>query len=278
MSYSPTVRGRRLIREVTRLRHEAGLSMETAAARLGWSTSKMYRLENGRTRITIDDLADMLDTYGTTGSEQDRLIRLCRDARAHGWWTAYADVFSGSYIALEAEAAAIRTHAHIVVPGIFQTPDYARAVITATRSDTQAHDPERIVAARAARQRSLFARAEPPRVHAILDEAVLHRRVGEPGMMAAQLRELGEAATRPDVTIQVLLFSSGTHAGMDGKFTLLEFAEDPPVVYVEGLMGDVYLEADEAARFTNAWDRLIGQALPPAESRQLIAAIAKENM
>lgn len=277
MSYSPTVRGRRLIREVTRLRHEADLSMEAAAARLGWSASKMYRLESGRTRITTDDLADMLDAYGTAGPERDRLLRLCRDARTRGWWTAYADVFSGSYIALEAEAAAIQTHAHIVVPGVFQTPDYAREVITATRPDAQARDTERMVAARTARQRSLFARTKPPRVHAILDEAVLRRRVGGPETMADQLEALGGIAARPDVTIQVLPFTGGTHAGMDGKFTLLEFPEDPPVAYVEGLMGDVYLEADEVTRFAAAWDRLACQALPPTESSQLIATIAKEN-
>ncbi len=106
MEYSPTVRGRRLIREIERLRHGSGLSMETSAQRLGWSISKLYRLENGRSRITTDDLADMLDLYGVRSPQREALIQLGRDARRRGWWTAYSDVFTGSYIAMEAEAAA----------------------------------------------------------------------------------------------------------------------------------------------------------------------------
>jgi transcriptional regulator with XRE-family HTH domain len=108
MGYSPTVRGRWLVREVERLRRDGGLSMEAAAERLGWSLSKLYRLENGKSRITTDDLADMLDVYGVRSPERDALIQLCRDARKRGWWTAYADVFTGSYISMESEASGIR--------------------------------------------------------------------------------------------------------------------------------------------------------------------------
>ena len=111
MEYSPTVRGRRLIREIERLRHGSGLSMEAAAQRLGWSTSKLYRLENVRSRITTDDLADMLDLYGVRSQQREALIQLGRDARRRGWWTAFSDVFTGSYIAMEAEAASIRINA-----------------------------------------------------------------------------------------------------------------------------------------------------------------------
>ena len=94
MEYSPTVRGRRLIREIERLRHGSGLSMEAAAQRLGWSTSKLYRLENGRSRITTDDLEDMLDLYGVRSPQREALIQVGRDARRRGWWTAYSDVFT----------------------------------------------------------------------------------------------------------------------------------------------------------------------------------------
>ena len=105
MDYSPTVRGRRLIREVERLRHDSGLSMEAAAQQLGWSLSKLYRLENGRSRISTDDLADMLDLYGVRSPRREALIQLGRDARRRGWRTAYTDIFTGSYIAMEAEAS-----------------------------------------------------------------------------------------------------------------------------------------------------------------------------
>ena len=279
MEYSPTVRGRRLIREIERLRHGSGLSMEAAARRLGWSTSKLYRLENGRSRITTDDLADMLDLYGVRSPQREALIQLGRDARRRGWWTGYSDVFTGSYISMEAEASGIRVNAHLM-PGIFQVPGYAHEMIRRTRPAISAEDAERRVAARTARQDALFSRPQPPDIHVILDEAVLHRQVGGPVMMRQQLTALAETATRPDVTIQVLTFTAGANAGMDGHFVILAFpdADDPPVAYVEGLMGDVYVEsAGEVDRFTLAWTHLITQALDPDQSVAMIRSLAKEN-
>ena len=199
VEYSPTVRGRRLIREIERLRHGSGLSMEAAAQRLGWSTSKMYRLENGRSRITTDDLADMLDLYGVRSPQREALIQLGRDARRRGWWTAYSDVFTGSFVAMEAEAASVRINAHLV-PGIFQTPGYAHEMIRRTRPAISAEDAERRVAARTARQDALFSRDDPPEIHVILDEAVLHRQVGGPAVTRQQLTALAETATWPNVT------------------------------------------------------------------------------
>jgi transcriptional regulator with XRE-family HTH domain len=279
VEYSPTVRGRRLIREIERLRHGSGLSMEIAAQRLGWSTSKLYRLENGRSRITTDDLEDMLDLYGVRSPQREALVRLGRDARKRGWWTAYADIFTGSYISMEAEAASIRINAH-VVPGVFQVPGYAREVITGTRPSISTEDAERRVMARTARQEALFTRDAPPAIHVVLDEAVLHREVGGPAVTQAQLAALAEAAARPNVTLQVLPFTAGANAGMDGKFTLLAFPhpDDPPIAYVEGLMGDVYVEADEEVdRFSLAWTHLVTQALSPADSASMISSLVKEE-
>jgi transcriptional regulator with XRE-family HTH domain/phenylpyruvate tautomerase PptA (4-oxalocrotonate tautomerase family) len=279
VEYSPTVRGRRLIREIERLRHDSGLSMEAAAKRLGWSTSKLYRLENGRSRITTDDLADMLDLYGVRSPQREALIQLGRDARKRGWWTAYADIFTGSYMSMEAEASSIRINAHMV-PGILQIPGYARDVIIRTRPAITSHDAERRLAARVTRQEALFARDNPPVIHVVLDEAVLHRQVGGPRSLRAQLTALTEAAARPNVTLQILPFSAGANAGMDGKFTLLAFpdSEDPPIAYVEGLMGDVYVEAiDEVDHFSLAWKHLVTQALDPAKSIAMISALAREQ-
>lgn len=279
MEYSPTVRGRRLIREIERLRHDSGLSMETVAQRLGWSLSKLYRLENGRSRITTDDLADMLDLYGVRSPRREALIQLGRDARRRGWWTAYTDIFTGSYISMEAEAASIRINAH-VVPGIFQTPQYAREMITATRPAISTDETGRRVQARIARQEALFSREDLPEIHVVLDEAVLHRQVGGPDITCAQLSTLYQAAAQPNVTIQVLPFSAGANAGMDGKFALLAFPhpDDPPVAYVEGLMGDVYVEAcEEVDRFSLAWTYLVTQALSPADSASTIGTLIKEE-
>jgi transcriptional regulator with XRE-family HTH domain len=280
VTYSPTVRGRRLTREIKRLRNGAGLSMESAARRLGWSPSKMYRLEKGRYKITSDDLADMLDLYGVRSPHREALLQLGRDARRRGWWTAYADAFTGSYIAMEAEASSIRIHAHLVIPGIFQTAEYASAVIAATRPGTSEQDTARRVAARIARQEALAARADPAQIHLILDEAALHRQAGGPQVTRAQLACLARAAARPGVTVQVLPFTAGANAGLDGKFTLLAFPHpgDPPVAYAEGLTGDVYLEAgQEVDRFTLAWTHLVTQALTPARSAELIGTLAQEE-
>jgi transcriptional regulator with XRE-family HTH domain len=279
VEYSPTVRGRRLIRELERLRHDSGLSMETAAKQLGWSVSKLYRLENGRSRISTDDLVDMLDLYGVRSPRREALVQLGRDARRRGWWTAYTDIFTGSFIAMEAEASSVRVNAH-VVPGLFQTPGYAHAVITGTRPSIGSEEAERRVAARTARQDALFGRTEPPEIHVILDEAVLHRQVGGPAVMTQQLEALAETAAWPQVTLQVLPYTAGANAGMDGHFVILAFAaaEDPPIAYVEGLMGDVYIEAaEEVDRFSLAWTLLTAQALDPAESATKIRALARRS-
>ena len=279
MEYSPTVRGRRLIREIIRLRQAAGLSMETAAPRLDWSKSKLYRFEAGRTRITTDDLEDMLDLYGVRSPQREALVQLGRDARKRGWWTAYSDVFTGSYIAMEAEAATIRINAN-VIPGIFQTPAYAREMIARTRPSIKPDESERTVVARTARQQALFRRDQPLSIHVILDEAAIQRQVGGPETTRHQLESIVQISARPYVTVQVLPFSSGAHAGLDGRFTILTFPEpeDPPVAYVEGLMGDVYLESDaELDVYNLAWTHLVSQAMAPAESAAMISQLAKET-
>jgi transcriptional regulator with XRE-family HTH domain len=266
------------MREITRLRHDAGLSLDVASQRLDFSKSKLYRLENGRSRITTDDLQDMLDLYGVTSPQREALIRLGRDARKRGWWTAYTDVFTGSYISMEAEAATIKVNAHLV-PGFLQTPDYARAVIAGTGPWLDSGDVDRRVTARAARQQALLDRDNPTEIHVILDEAVLHRQVGGPKVTSAQLFALREASTRPNVTIQVLPFIAGAAAGLDGEFVILTFpgTEDAPVAYAEGLMGDLYLESEEELdRYNLAWTHLITQVLSPHKSIAMIGKLAKE--
>ncbi len=279
MEYSPTVRGRRLMRELTRLRQAQGLALDDAASRLDFSKSKMYRIENGHTRITTDDLEDMLDLYGVRPPRREALIQLCRDARKRGWWTAYTDVFTGSYIGFEAEAASIRINANIV-PGLFQTEGYAREVISRTGLRLDKEDAERKVVARIARQDALLGRDDGPEIHVVLDEAALHRQVGGRETTRRQLAALADASTRPNVTFQVLSFDAGASAGMDGKFSILTFPdpEDTPIAYAEGLMGDVYLESEEELDLYNlAWTGLVTDALSPGDSTEIISKLAKEN-
>jgi transcriptional regulator with XRE-family HTH domain len=279
VDHSPTVRGRRLTREVKRLREESGLSPDEAARRLDFSKSKLYRIENGKSRIDHDDLEDMLDLYNVRSPGRDALLALGRDARRRGWWTTYKDVFTGSYVGLESEAASIQVASHIV-PGIFQTADYARAVITGTRPALDAGEAERRVTARAARQEAILGRPSPPQIHVVLDEAALHRQVGGADVMTHQLAGLVQASARPGVTLQILPFAAGASAALEGDFVILAFPDpqDPPVAYAEGLFGDLYLEStEELDRYNLAWAHLLAKALGPAESAAMISELTQEE-
>jgi len=279
MDRSPTVRGRRLMRELKRLREVSGLSPDEAAQRLDFSKSKLYRIENGRSRIDADDLEDMLDLYDVRSPERDALIALGRDSRRRGWWTTYKDVFTGSYVGLESEAATIEVASHFV-PGLFQTAGYARAVITETRPTLDTAEAERRVTARTARQHAVLGRDDPPEIHVVLDEAALHRAVGGPEVIAGQLAALAKASTQPNVTVQVLPFAAGASAALEGDFVILAFPdpEDPPVAYAEGLFGDLYLESkEELDRYTLAWSRLLEKAMGPAESTALISKLVQAS-
>jgi len=275
-----TVRGRRLVKEIKRLRLAAGIkSASRAAKQLGTSESTLWRMENGKTRILPDVLDSMLDLYGVTSPEREALERLCFDSLRRGWWTPYSDVFAGSYVALESDAAQICVLA-FVVPGFFQTEDYARAAIASTRLGLDCTEVDHRMEARLARQRALFVdREEPPTVRLLLDESVVRRVVGGPDAMRAQLNKLIEVSEWPNVTIHVLPFSAGFHAGMDGEFVIIDFPEpeDEPFVYEEGLAGDVYLEApEELERYRLAFDHALDATLEPASSRQMMAQTAKE--
>src|SRR5919109_821980 len=131
MTYRPTVRGRRLARELRRLREDQGLTLQDVADRLAWSRATVSRVETAQTRARPGDVADMLKLYGVHSPQRDALITLAREAGQRGWWTAYADVFTGSYVALEDETSGIRTWDPQLVHGLLQTEEYARAVITA---------------------------------------------------------------------------------------------------------------------------------------------------
>jgi transcriptional regulator with XRE-family HTH domain len=279
MDNSPTVRGRRLTRELKRLREAVGITPDQAAQRLDFSKSKLYRIENGRSRVDADDLEDMLDLYDVRSPDRDALIHLGRESRRRGWWTRYKDVFTGSYVALESEAASIRINAHLV-PGFLQTPAYARAVIASNGPWLDSEETERRVVARTARREALLRRVDPPDIHVVLDESVLRREVGGAEVFHEQLAELTMASERQGFTLQVLPFTAGAAPGMEGEFVILTFPdpEDPPVAYAEGMFGDIYLESkEEVDRFETAWTVLATEALNPAETAVLIREAAEET-
>jgi Domain of unknown function (DUF5753) len=188
----------------------------------------------------------LLELYGVTGPERNGLIQLARDARQPGWWHSFRDVLPNPYevyIGLEAGAAAIRNFEPVVVPGLLQTEDYARAAFRNGPRELDRDDVERRVEVRMARQK-ILTRADRPRLWAVIDEAVIRRVVGGPEVMRGQLRHLIDGAGQGRTTIQVVPYSAGAHAGTTGPFVILQFPEptDPAVVYVETLAGDIYLD------------------------------------
>ncbi len=276
-----TVRARRLMKEIRRLRTAAGLTVARAAKQLEISEATLWRMENGKTRISTEVLVAMLDLYDVRSPQREALERLALDTLRRGWWAPYRDVFTGSYVALETDAAQIRVNA-FMVPGFFQAPGYARAAIAGTAPGLHLTEVERRMQARQARQKALFEdRGEPPMVHVLLDESAVCRQVGGPQAMREQLARLAEIADWPNVTIQILPFSAGTHSGMDGEFVIVDFPnpDDDPFVYVEGLFGDIYIESpDEIGRYRLAFDHAAADAaLTPADSADIIRHLAHDK-
>jgi transcriptional regulator with XRE-family HTH domain len=275
---SPTLRKRRLVSELRRLREAADLTIEDVAGRLECSASKISRIETGRVGVTPRDVRDMLSAYGADRSTLDELVQLARDARRRAWWDEFGDVAPGRYVGFEADAEEVRTYQGLMVPGLLQSEDYTRALIRAVLPDATPAEVDRRVELRKARQ-ALLADGDPLRLHAVVDEAALRRLVGGPQVMAEQLRRLNEVGEQPNITLQVASFEAGGHAAMDGPFVILSFPEqsDPAVVYIESPKGDVYWEEpSDVARYSDLFARLSAESLDPAAASALIGRVARE--
>jgi transcriptional regulator with XRE-family HTH domain len=268
---SPTVRRRELGALLRKLRNEQGFTVEQVAERLLCSPSKISRLETGHRNATLRDVRDLCDLYGITAkAERDRFMTLAREARQQAWWQSY-DLTYSTYAGLEFEAVAIDDFQSSVVPGLLQTPDYARAGHLGTLPRLSPEEIERQIEAKLTRQQVL-ARAEPPRFRAVLDEAVLHRLTGGPHVMTAQLGKLIEVSDLPNVTIQVIPFAVGAHPGVESNFNILTLPATSGVVFVEGLVGSIYLERPEdLERYDRVFEYLQRVALGPRDSIDLIA-------
>jgi transcriptional regulator with XRE-family HTH domain len=272
----PTVRRRRLAGELRRFREAADLTIDEVGEKLECSASKVSRIETGHVGVTPRDTRDMLELYGITGDEQEALVQLAREARTRGWWHAYNEVFTGTFVGLEADASSLHAYQALLVPGLLQTERYARTVIRAMRPDADDSEVKRRVAARMARQ-ELLADPAPPEYWAVIDEAVLHRVVSGPEVMAEQLYRILTVAKMPHVTIQVVPFGAGAHPGMEGPFLILGFPEqaDPDVVYVDGTSNGLYLEMPpDVRRYTLMFDHLRAAALKPDDTLAMIDAAA----
>jgi len=280
-SPSPTVRRKRLGIELRRLREQASLTCEEVGQRLDCSGTRISRMETGRISVRPGDVRELLEIYGVTGTEADALVQLAREARRKGWWHTYGRVLPPwfeAYVGLEAAAVRFRDFQAMVVPGLLQTEDYARAVLRAAPNPGRAEDIDRQVALRMERQ-AILGQANPPDLWVVLAENIIRVQVGGPAVMRAQLRRLIDVAERSNVTLQVLPFTTAAHVQPISPFTILEFPDpaDPTVVYLEHLTGSLFLETDEEiSRYTVVFDHLRAEALGTAPSIDLIARVAAE--
>lgn len=266
-----TVVRRQLGRRLRRLRDAAGKTPADVETAKLVSGAKLWRIETGKTPVKVPDVRALCWLYGADEKTTDALAALAVGTTGNGWWEDYNDVvpeWFKLYVDLEAAADEIRRYDGQVVPGLFQTADYARAVYRAARPGDGAAAIERHVRLRLDRQRKVLGRTPPARIVAVLDEAVLVRAVGGPAVLAEQTAHLRGLDRHDHVEIRVLTAGSGAHAAMLGAFVLLDFADpdDPPVAYLEAEVGARYLEEPaQLDTYRRICDLIYQQAVPLKE-------------
>jgi Domain of unknown function (DUF5753)/Helix-turn-helix domain len=278
----PTVLRILLGSQLRRLRERRGIAREDAGYTIRASGSKISRMELGRVSFKERDVTDLLTLYGVNDpGERAALVDLARQANSPGWWHKYSDVLPDwfqVYVGLEEAASLIRSYEIQFVPGLLQTADYARAVV---QHGQRAADPEEVehrVNLRMERQQVLT-KPSPPRLWAVVDEAVLRRPIGGAGVMEGQLQRLIEAAKEPSITLQVMPFGFGGHAAEAGPFIILRFPEHdlPDVVYLEQLTSALYLDKrEDSERYSEVMERLSVESEPPEKTADILNRILEE--
>ncbi|MBB0244031.1 helix-turn-helix domain-containing protein [Streptomyces alkaliphilus] len=273
----PTLRRRRLGGRLRDLRNQAGHSLETAAAAMGWDPTKLSRIENAKAQIKPTEIGTLLASYGVRDQELTAALEgLARDAGKRGWWQTYGNVMAQVYkdhISLEDDAETTRIYASNLIPGLLQTGAYAREIIAAT---ALTRSPEEVVAlaeVRKTRQAILTRPQGPLNLWAVIHESALHyRSAAHPPLMREQLRHLLEMADLPNITIQIMPLDATAHPGMLGLFEVVRFPHPwPTVVFLENLRGGYFVEADDDVKvFETAFDRVLAAALPVDDSRETI--------
>ncbi|WP_263106207.1 helix-turn-helix domain-containing protein [Kitasatospora sp. DSM 101779] len=269
--------------QLRRLREGRGITREDAGYTIRASESKISRMELGRVSFKERDVADLLSLYGVDDSaEREALLGLVREANKSGWWHSFNDVLPGwfqTYVGLEEAAALIRTYEVQFIPGLLQAEEYARAVFGQSRPAISAEELERRVSLRMRRQ-TLLTGDRSPHLWAVIDEAALRRPVGGPAVMRAQVQHLIDMADRPNVTIQVMPFRFGAHAGESGAFSILRFPEQDlaDVVYLEQLTSALYLDKrDDVDAYIQVMERLCVDSLTPDQTVDLLTSILKDR-
>jgi transcriptional regulator with XRE-family HTH domain len=278
----PTVRRILLGTQLRRLREAQGITREDAGYRIRASESKISRMELGRVGFKERDVADLLTLYGVDdGNERDALVTLAREANAPGWWHQYADVLPDwfqTYVGLEEAASVLRVYEVQFVPGLLQTADYARAVMTRGWPGAPPEDIERRVSMRITRQ-ELLTKHGGPRLWAVVDEGALRRPVGTPEVFRSQLEHLIQVTQDARITLQVTPFGTGGPIAEAGAFTVMRFPEEdlPDVVYLEQLTSALYLDKrDDVERYSEVMERLSVESEPPERTADILRGLLRD--
>jgi transcriptional regulator with XRE-family HTH domain len=277
MNRHGTARMRSLATELKDLRTEAGLNTRDAAKAVGMSASTLNRLENGGKTIEAEDVSALLVAYGVTGPDRERLMNLSREPHLSGWWETGGTPLPQQLPALirfESEATRLTDVSMLLIPGLLQTPEYIRAIMSS--GGVLGPEMEAMVATRLGRQ-GLLSRPKPPIYPAIIDEAALRRPVGGAEVMALQIRHIIQLARKPHVDILVIPFAAGPHTGLDGTYFLLDFAKARTIAYLEHKRSSLFLDdPEDVAPFHKATDTLVRMALGPADSLDFLAKMAND--
>ncbi len=287
-----TVPRRQLGRALRDARMSSRMTVRAAAKALEWSEAKIWRIETGQVSMRSHDVETTCRIYGVADDLKAALKGLAKETKARGWWHSYGDAIPSwfdVFVALEGAAEEMRMYEAELVPGLFQTAAYAREVIRRRRPDLAPEDLDRRVLLRMHRQSCVTRPADPTRLDVVLNEAVIRRPLGDPGLMAAQCRHLHELSELPNVTLRVVPFSAGWHLGCDaGPFVILRFPTDgegrelePPTVYVQGLTGALYLDqGHEVEQFDTVFADIVRTINDDTgeRSRALLRDAAREHV
>jgi transcriptional regulator with XRE-family HTH domain len=282
MAYVPSIKRRRLGAALRRLRDQSGQTTEGVAATLGWSQSKVSRIETAAVAVAPADVRALLGRYDVPSDEVTALVNLAMEDKQPGWWRQYSEVLPesfGGYLSLESEASRILAYESEVVHGLLQTERYARSVLAQHPLTVMPYEVERGALLRRARQARL-GEPDPLALDLVVNEGALRRVVGGPEVHTEQLHHLVEMAALPNVTVRVLGFDAGAHPATNGPFAVLEFpdVDDPRIVCLDTLASTVYREGlREVGAYDLAHEKVRSLALDPDGSRALIARLAEDG-
>lgn len=283
---SPTVRRRRLAAEMRRLRTERQATLDEVARGSDVKRTTVYRIEQASHAPKVTDVRALCRYYGLSEEDTEALVTLARESGRRGWWQQRSGPFASipvwfeTYIGLEEEASELLIYEPELVSGLLQTESYFRALLRVdpTLPEEDGEEKDRRVEVRLKRQERL-AGPDAPKLWVILNEACIRRSVGGGSVMKEQLAQLVELSRPRRITLQVLPFSAGAHAAVDGAFHILHFPRQahPSVVYLQFRRGGLYMEEPaDLAEYTEIYEHLRAAALSPELSVELIERIAEE--